>query len=222
MDLPPLFRDRSSTDPVGEAAAAGRAGEAPGLVLHDLAQTRMRAAILFAPEIPPEDAAVMLPLCAVGFQNALGVLAPPEVAVHLGWDGAIRLNGGTCGALSLYAGVDWLVIGLALDLWPSEGDGGHTPDRTALYAEGCGDVTPPELLSAWVRHTLSWLDTWEHDGAAPLLRDWSGLSDEIGQTVTVAGHTGTALGLDDTFALVLKSGEDTTLVPLTALRKDVP
>ncbi|MDP2738655.1 MAG: P-loop NTPase [Pseudorhodobacter sp.] len=36
-------------------------------------------------------------VCAVGAQNALGALAPPESAVHLDWTGGIRLNGGHCG-----------------------------------------------------------------------------------------------------------------------------
>ena len=60
-----------------------------------------------------------LPACAVGFQNALGALAPPEVAVHLDWAGGVRVNGAHCGRLRAAADTrdplavpGWLVVGL--------------------------------------------------------------------------------------------------------------
>ena len=163
----------------------------------------------------------MLPLCAVGFQNALGALAPPELAVHLGWDGALRLNGAEAGRLALWGGDDWLVVSLTLDLLPG-GEGGDDPDRTALYAEGCGEVAPDALLEAWVRHTLTWLDTWAHEGLGPLVRDWSGLWDERGRTVTAAGLRGEALGVADGLSLVLKTADGPRTLPLTDLLETRP
>ncbi|SEP92591.1 Biotin-(acetyl-CoA carboxylase) ligase [Loktanella sp. DSM 29012] len=228
-DFPPLFRgqDCAGTCPVTAAIAAGQAGADPGLVCYDLAGDRLRAAILFAPEVPLAQAAIMLPLCAVGFQNALGTLAPPVVAIHLGWDGNIYVNGGRCGELTLHApdcagdaAPDWLVIGLTLDLWPRDTEGGASPDQTTLYAEGCAEVAAPDLLSAWVRHSLSWLDTWTHDGPAPLHRDYVGLVHGMGKDVTLAGRSAHLLGLDESFGALLRSGDDTTLVPLTTLIKE--
>ncbi len=62
---------------------------------------------------------MMLPVCGVGFQNALGALAPPEVAVHLEWNGNIRVNGAVAGRLQMAAAPlspeeipDWLVVGV--------------------------------------------------------------------------------------------------------------
>ena len=54
-----------------------------GLVVHNISPDTLRAAIVFAPEVTLEEAIVMLPTCGIGFQNALGALAPPAVAVHL-------------------------------------------------------------------------------------------------------------------------------------------
>ena len=229
-DFPPLFHGFASAggDPFALAVKAAADGSEAGLVIHDIAPDRMRAAIVFAPEVPLAQAAIMLPLCGVGFQNALGVLAPPVVALHLGWDGTIYVNGGRCGGLHMAASTrdpadvpDWLVIGLTLDFAPKTDDGGTDPDRTALYAEGCGDVAAPDLLAAWLRHTLSWLDTWDNQGVAPLHREWSGLVRGLNDDVTVADSSGTFIGTDEDLNLLLKTGTGTDLVPLTTLLKDM-
>ena len=230
-DFPPLFHGFASAgaDPFALAIRAASEGTEAGLVIHDLAPDRMRAAVVFAPEVPLAQAAIMLPLCGVAFQNALGVLAPPVVALHLGWDGAIYVNGGRCGAVTMAASTgdpgrvpDWLVIGLTLDLMPATDDGGTDPDHTALHAEGCGDVDASDLLAAFLRHTLSWLDTWDNQGAAPLHREWAGLVRGLNDTVTVAGRSGTIIGTDENLNLLLKTDTGTDLIPLTILLKDMP
>jgi BirA family biotin operon repressor/biotin-[acetyl-CoA-carboxylase] ligase len=79
--FPPLFtgRDANGNDPFALACATAEAGCDAGLVIYDLAPNTLRAAIVFAPDVSLARAAVMLPICGVGFQNALGALAPPEV-----------------------------------------------------------------------------------------------------------------------------------------------
>ena len=74
------------------------------LALHIPENARLMAAMVMAPEVPLEDAMAMLPTCGVGFQNALGALAPPEVAVHLEWAGGLRINGASCGRMRVAAG----------------------------------------------------------------------------------------------------------------------
>nr|WP_245398555.1 biotin/lipoate--protein ligase family protein [Oceaniglobus trochenteri] len=227
--MPPLFTPLASAgaDPFAVAVSEARAGCDAGLVVHDIAPDRLRAAVVFAPEVALEGAVVMLPLCGIGFQNALGALAPPEVGVHLDWNGGIRLNGGLCGALSMAAGAgapvpDWLVVGLTLDLWSPEQETGHAPDITSLAEEGCGGIDPATLLSAWLRHTLVWLDTWESEGTAPLLREWTGLAQGIGADTIVGGRRGVFLGVDEHFGLLLKRDGGTDLVPLATLLKETP
>ncbi|WP_099827295.1 biotin/lipoate--protein ligase family protein [Oceaniglobus indicus] len=227
LTLPPLFTAEASGEPFADACARAGAGCDAGLVLHDLALERLRAALVLAPDVPLARAMTMLPLCAVGFQNALGALAPPEVSVHLDWDGGLRVNGGRAGALRIAAATrdpdavpDWLVIGLTLDLWPGPHEGGETPDTTALYAEGCVDVAPDILIEAWIRHTLVWLNRWEDEGNAPLHREWAGFAHVIGAGIDVAGEHGTFTGLDENFALLLKQGDATRAIPLGALLTD--
>lgn len=221
--FPPLFsgRDAGGRDPFALACAQADDGCEAGLVVYDLAPDTLRAAIVFAPEVPLSEAATMLPICGVGLQNALGALAPPEVAVHLGWEGGIFVNGGRCGSLQMAASgevdaePDWLVIGLTLSLWPSQEDTGLTPDETALYAEGCAEVDPVTLVEAWVRHTLVGINSWSDEGTAKLHREWSGLAHGLDGDVTIAGQTGSYIGLDENLGLLLKVDGETVLIPLT-------
>ncbi|WP_425289134.1 biotin/lipoate--protein ligase family protein [Yoonia algicola] len=190
-------------------------------MIYDLAPDRLRAAIVFAPDVPLAKAVVMLPICGVGFQNALGALAPPEVSVHLGWDGTIYVNGGRCGTFQMAAPgqpqdePDWLVIALELALWPPSEDTGLTPDETALYAEGCAEVDAVTLLESWVRHMLVGINTWADTGTATLHREWSGLAHGLEGEITVKGQTGTYTGLDEDLGLLLKIADKIQMVPLT-------
>ena len=225
--FPPLFHGLAvtgTTDPFDKACAEALKGCDAGLVVYNLAANQLSAAIVFAPDVALQDAMAMLPLCGVGFQNALGALAPPEVAVHLDWNGGIRINGASCGRLRVAtsdpdptAEPHWLVIGLELPLWPDDADGGHTPDRTALYAEGCADVQADALLVSWVKHSLVGLNRWTDEGVAALHKDWRGLAHGIGEPVEIAGHTGTYLGVDERFGMLIRDATTTQLLPLTHL-----
>lgn len=222
--LPPLFTGQNAAggDPFAMAVAAADVGCDAGLVIYELAADRLRASIVFAPDVPLSEAAVILPICGVGLQNAIGALGPPEVGVHLGWDGNIYVNGGRCGVLRMAASgapeaePDWLVVDLTLSLWPDSDETGLSPDQTALYAEGCAEIDAVSLLEAWVRHTLVGINTWSDGGTAQIHREWQGLAHGLEGDITVAGQTGTYIGLDDNLGLLLKIDDKTTLIPLTA------
>lgn len=226
--FPPLFSSMAAPvghDPFRTACAQAAQGCDAGLVVHALAPDRLRAAMVFAPEVPLQQAVTMLPLCGIGFQNALGALAPPEVAVHLEWAGGLRVNGGICGRLHMAASTsepaaepDWLVVGIDVPLWPDQGETGETPDHTALYAEGCSDIDPVTLLEAWVRHTLVWINRWMDDGTAPLHKEWRGLAHGLNED-TADGHV---LGVDEHFGLLLRQTDTTTLRPLTQILETYP
>lgn len=225
--FPPLFSGlavEGQIDPFDKACVEAARGCDAGLVVHNLSANNIRAALVFAPDVTLDKAMAMLPLCGVGFQNALGALAPPEVAVHLDWHGGIRINGATCGALRVAAATndpkadpDWLVIGLHLPLWPESDDPGETPDQTALYAEGCADVNALDLLEAWVKHTLVGINTWLDTGVAPLHAEWRPLAHGIGEDMTRNARTGTFLGVDEDFGMLLRDAATTHLIPLTEL-----
>lgn len=225
LSFPPLMSGLAVSgleDPFETACQRAILGCDAGLVVHNLAADRLHAALVFAPEVSLHKAMAMLPICGIGLQNALGALAPPEVALHLEWGGGLRLNGGRCGRLRIAASTDdptatpdWLVVGLELPLWPASEDTGATPDQTALYAEGCADVTAPALLESWTRHALHWINRWEADGVEPLHSEWRGLAHRIGEQAQHHDFSGTFLGVDEDFGMLLRDAETTRLVPLT-------
>ena len=225
--FPPLFSGlavEGQVDPFDKACAEAARGCDAGLVVHDLGANLLRAALVFAPDVELVDAMAMLPLCGVGFQNALGALGPPEVAVHLEWAGGLRINGASCGTLRVAASSsnpraepDWMVIGLELPLWPETDAPGDIPEQTALYAEGCADVNAMELLESWVKHTLVGINTWTEDGVKALHKDWRGLSHGIGEDITMNEISGTFLGVDEQFGMLIRAADTTHLVPLTYL-----
>ncbi|KEJ88634.1 biotin/lipoate--protein ligase family protein [Sulfitobacter donghicola] len=226
LSLPPLLWEEAAIGAAFEhACLRAIQGCDAGLIAHNLRANTLEVAVVFAPEVPLAEAMAMLPLCAVGFQNALGALAPPEVAVHLTWDGQIRINGATCGRFRVAASdtdptaiPNWLVVGFTLPLWPEGDDAeGDTPDQTTLYAEGCIDVKAPTLLEAFARHTLNWVDRWESAGTKVLHDEWRALAHGIGEDTQQNGLTGTFLGVDERFGMLLRDGDKTELVPLTTL-----
>lgn len=230
ISFPPLMWGEATTgDAMEHACMRAAMGCDAGLVAYRLGALDMQGALVFAPEVPLEDAVSMLPLCGVGFQNALGALAPPEVAVHLEWSGGIRVNGAQCGGFRMVASdtdpravPDWLVVGFTLPLLPQSDTPGDTPDQTCLFNEGCADVEAPLLLEAWARHSLNWINRWEAEGTRALHAEWRGLAQDMGEQITQAGRTGTFLGVDERFGMLLRDAHDTHLIPLTTMLKDSP
>lgn len=226
--FPPLFNGQpveGRTDPFDKACIEAIKGCDAGLVVYNLGANMLRAAIVFAPDVALKEGMAILPLCGVGFQNALGALAPPEVAVHLDWNGGLRINGASCGRFRIAASgtdpevePDWLVVGLELPLWPESDDTGLTPDQTTLYAEGCVEVDAAALLESWVKHSLVGINRWLDEGVAPLHKDWRGLAHGMGDPIENAGQSGVFLGVDENFGMLLRDdAAKTRLIPLTSV-----
>lgn len=228
-NFPPLFVGEPvapHVDPFAKAIAEATLGCDAGLIVYAPGGDHLRAAIVFAPEQDLDVAMAVFPACGVGFQNALGALAPPEVAVHLSWTGDIFVNGARCGSLRVAASdrrgdvmPNWIVVGLELPLLPLDPDApGATPDSTSLYEEGCAEVEPSLLLEAWARHTLVWISRLEDEGARSLHSEWRGLARDIGEDVRLelagTSYSGTFLGVDEHFGMLLRDRDETTVLPL--------
>lgn len=226
--FPPLLSGQAvtgGTDPFEKACAMAALGCDAGLIVYNISANQLMAAMVMAPEVPLEEAMAMLPACGVGFQNALGALAPPEVAVHLDWAGGIRINGASCGRMRVAAGgtdpstePGWLVVGFELPLMQVTDRPGDTPDQTALYDEGCAEVDPTALLESWARHTLVWITRWDSDGGPTVLHsEWRGLAHGIGEEITHAGVSGSWLGVDERFGMLIRDQDTTHLIPLSTV-----
>lgn len=227
LTFPPMMSGLEVTgddDPFAVACVKATMGCDAGLIVYRIDADKMSAALVFAPEVPLGDAMTMLPTCGIGFQNALGALAPPEVSVHLEWNGTLRVNGARCGRMRAMASTDdaaetpdWLVIGFDLVLMPLGDDPGITPEDTALFSEGCADVSPPLLLEAWARHSFNWIARWEDEGTKPVHTEWRGLAHGVGEDLTQGDLSGTFLGVDEQFGMLLRAADTTHLIPLTTV-----
>ncbi len=229
--FPPLLwgeRVAPGVDPMAKAVAASAAGVDAGGVFWAPDPTRLRAALVLAPEEPLAEAMAMVLVAQNGFSDALGALAPPEVAVTWDWPDGLRVNGARAGGL--FADSDardpaatpsWLVLGLEVAFVPEPGDPGDRPDVTALYEEGCVALTPTDLLESWSRHMLVWLNRWRDDGLRPVHDAWIGRAENVGEEIALeladGPRRGLFVGLDEAGALLLKTGERTAAIPLTAL-----
>lgn len=223
--FPPLLRGQEAPagqDPFAKAVAAAALGADPGLVVWSPRPDRMEAAILLAPEAPLGEAMGAVFAVALGLGDALGSLAPPEVAVHYDWPATVRVNGGICGHLRAAASTadaeaepDWLVIGVSLAVTPDRADPGAEPDRTCLHEEGCAEITAARLIDSWGRHTLVWINTLVEDGFARLHEGWRARAWAMGEPLP--DGSGLFVGLDEHGGMLVKTPQGTRLRPLTAM-----
>ena len=219
--FPPLLSGHqvaSGQDPFAKAIAQAAMGCDAGLIVWAPGPD-LSAAVVFAPEEPLEQAITALFAVALGLGDALGALAPPEVAVHYVWPGGLKVNGADCGSLRVTAASteaaatpDWLVIGVHMPFAPDSTDPGLMPDRTCLMQEGCGEITPLRLLESWSRHMLTWINRREGEGLAPLHAEWRSRAWGLGEDLAAGG---TFVGLDERGGRLVKTGETTRLDPLT-------
>lgn len=226
LSFPPLFRGETAPhgiDPFAQAISTAALGCDPGLIVHNEGGDQMTGALVLAPDAPLGDAMAMAFAAGLGFSDALGALAPPEVGVHFDWPAVIRINGAKAGRIRAAASTsdpaatpDWLIVGFELALRLADGqEPGAEPDQTALFEEGCAEVDPYRLLESWSKHTLVWINEWLDGGNRKLHADWRSRAYAMGEEVTALDQTGMFMGLDEACGMLLRQGDDTRLIPLT-------
>jgi len=176
LALPPGFHALpGNSDPWQTALRAATLGAEPGTVFWDGAHGWCCAAFVFAPDRPLGNGHSILDLGALALFDAIAVLAPPQVPVHilppdgLAVDGArvatIRAALAPCCADAI---PDWAVLGIDVAMRSGTAAPGDTPDQTCLMEEGFGDVTAADVLMQTSRYLLGWLDEWREGGAPAL------------------------------------------------------
>lgn len=186
LQLPPVFslstldRNQDSFAAALTSARAGNAGD--GAFFWSARQDQIDLSIVLEPEDSVEESLQVFYVATVAFGDALGALAPPVVAVHIGAPDRIEVNGAVAGGLRMeLADVSapddlpgWLVLGLklAVEADPADDSPGRTANRTTLFDEGCGEVTAAGLVESFARHFLSWVNRWHEEGFEPVRLAW--------------------------------------------------
>ena len=168
--------------------------------------------VIVRPDCSLADAAQFSFITAVALGEAVGSVGPALIEVTYKWPNDVLLNSRKAAGILLEskAGSDqrleWLVIGVGANVssYPTE----TRLPATSLHFEGCApSITAVDLLEAFARHLLSWINIWLDDGFAPVRQAWlrhaQGLKEEIEVRLPKETLHGTFTDVDEGGALIL-------------------
>jgi BirA family transcriptional regulator, biotin operon repressor / biotin---[acetyl-CoA-carboxylase] ligase len=229
--FPPLLRPFAVTpdiQPFERCLKLAAEGADAGTLLWSSGQEVCEGAIVLAPEQPLEPSLPIVLIALLGLADGLGSLIPPVVAVTFGWPDRIEVNGGAVGGVRFACAAtetaeavpDWLVIGVGIAMRgrPWEETAPERSRGTTLADEGCGEVLTVDLLEAFSRHFLSWINRWQEQGVEPVRKAWLSRATGLGKRVEIRlGNqvcAGTFEGLTETGALRLVRDGVAQTIPL--------
>jgi len=175
--------------------------------------------LIVRPDCPLPAAAQFSFVTAVALGDAFGSVAPPLIEVTYKWPNDVLLNDRKAAGILLESkgdaaqNLEWLVIGVGANI------SSFPPDTrlpaTSLHFEGCpASVSAVDLLEAFARHTLSWINVWLEDGFAPVRQAWlrhaQGLGEQIEVRLPKESLHGTFSDLDADGALLLTLADGET------------
>ena len=195
--LPPLLRPFAvapEVHPFERGLQLAAEGADAGTLLWRADQEVCESAVVLAPEQPRQASLPVILIAMLALGDGLGAMVPPMVALTFGWPDRIEVNRGVVGGVrfacaataSAEAVPDWLVIGLGIAL-RGRGTAAVPPDRlrrTTLADEGC-DVLALDLLEAFGRHFLSWINRWQEEGLEPIRKAWLRRATGLGKRIEV-------------------------------------
>ena len=226
--LPPLLTAVAvpASQNLHAKAIALAASSDVGTVFYSEAVDRMHIAVVLGPEVTVADAGQMLFAMMIAAGDAIGALAPPEVAVSYQMPGYILLNKGRAGVVRMavdpaagaVAVPDWMVV--SAEVVVSTDDTGAESwrqnsvyEHTSLAEEGGGHISRTRLVESCSRHFLVWVNRWQDDGFRPLYDAWMHRLDS-GLQVVFDGASGVEwLGLDETGGMLVKLDGKPVAIP---------
>jgi BirA family biotin operon repressor/biotin-[acetyl-CoA-carboxylase] ligase len=171
--------------------------------------------LILRPEESTTTAAQLSYVGAVSLGAAMAGLMSPLVELHYRWPNDILLYDAKVAGILLEPCpakadvLDWLVLSLSVNVksYPQEVDF----IATSMHAEAGSEATEVDLLEAFSRSFLSWVNRWADEGLGPVRKMWAQRADKVGQPLEVELATGTVKGtfveLDADGALVMELPE---------------
>ena len=230
-NLPPSYRlvalDRVASTNV-EALRLAEEGAEDGTLVWAREQTEGRGrqgrtwasppgnlylSLILRPECGPAEAAQLSYVAALATGGAFGSIAPPMIEVTYKWPNDVLLNGRKGAGILLESRsnangtLEFLILGVGANVQSYPED--STFPATSLRFEG----TPPEagvveLLEAFSRQFLSWVNRWLDDGFVPIRRAWLSHAHALGGEIEVRMPSETLKGtfkdVDQHGALILE------------------
>jgi BirA family biotin operon repressor/biotin-[acetyl-CoA-carboxylase] ligase len=169
--------------------------------------------LVLRPDCTAAEAAQLGFVAALGIGDGVGSVAPPMIEVRYKWPNDVLFNGRKGAGILLESrmspagGLEWLVLGLGINVasFPEDTDF----PATSLRFEGAPpDLDEVDLLEAFARHFLAWVNRWLEDGFGPIRETWLHHAQGLGESIEVRlpGETlrGTFRDLDEGGALRLE------------------
>ena len=215
--LPPILTPIpvvKNVDVFAKAIAVAGKSET-GTVLYSENPEYVEVAIILSPEVPKIKCNQMLYIMMVASGDAIGALAPPEVAVTYAFPGFIFLNRGEAGLVKIEVAPsnddrsipDWMVVGLKLRLNNNIeiNENEIHADITSLADEGGGYVSRTRAIESLSRHFLAWISQWEDEGFKPVTEVWNKRREET-KVITLKNNQQVSwVGLDENGLAIVKS-----------------
>ena len=225
--LPPILTPIpvvKNVDVFAKAIAVAGKSET-GTVLYSENPEYVEVAIILSPEVPKIKCNQMLYIMMVASGDAIGALAPPEVAVTYAFPGFIFLNRGEAGLVKIEVAPsnddqsipDWMVVGLKLRLNNNIeiNENEIHADITSLADEGGGYVSRTRAIESLSRHFLAWISQWEDEGFKPVTEVWNKRREET-KVITLKNDQQVSwVGLDENgLAIVKANAKELFLSPI--------
>ncbi len=169
--------------------------------------------LILRPECGPAEAAQLGFVAGLATGEAFGSVVPPMIEVTYKWPNDVLLNGRKAAGILLESRsgtegkLDCLILGIGVNLRSFPED--STFPATSLHFEGTpSDVGEIQVLEAFSRYFMSWVNRWLDDGFAPVRRAWLNHAHALGEEIEVRLQDETLKGtfkdLDERGALVLE------------------
>jgi BirA family biotin operon repressor/biotin-[acetyl-CoA-carboxylase] ligase len=169
--------------------------------------------LVLRPECTPAEAAQLGFVAALGLGGGVGSVTPPLIEVRYKWPNDVLFNGRKGAGILLESrmapagGLDWLILGLGVNVTSFPEDAAFP--ATSLRFEGAPEkLEEVDLLEAFARHFLTWINRWLEDGFAPIRETWLRHAHGLGEMIevqlgkeVVSGRFG---DLDQTGALLIE------------------
>ncbi len=226
-DLPPAYDlvvIAGEGDAFTRACELGRERVRDGLLVWNERRDRLQLALLLEPETSLAESLQALLVFTLATGDALGGFTAPALPLALRWPATVLIDGiellrvrcaweesDGAGAIPR-----WLVLGFDVPMYEPP-EPGRTPDRLTIEGAAGEPVPPAAIVERFARLFLLWLDRWQGEGMAPIVRAWNQRLEGRGRVCRVRfggiEAAGIVEGLDEEGRLVV-GGRRLTLVRL--------
>ncbi len=231
--LPPILTPvvvPNNVDVFTKAIASASKSEA-GTVFYSENPEYLEIAVVLLPEVPKIRCNQMLYVMMVAAGDAIGALAPPEVAVTFSYPGLIFLNRGEAGLVKIEVSPsdgdqiipDWMVVGIKLRLNNNlqVDESNIKPDITSLADEGAGYISRTRAIESLSRHFLAWVSQWEDEGFKPVVDVWNSRREETKVINLKANDVVSWIGLDENGLAIVKLNEKELFLSPIEITKEI-